>query len=84
MWCHADLHTSGDSPVMETGVADSDGRQTPAPLRDGPRFGGAGVTETLPTGAAVVLGVVGLELFCTLVALLHHSEDKVSACSQSQ
>lgn len=62
--------TGRDLPVVEAGVTDPHGGQAPAPLWDRPRLGGAGIAEALPAGAAVVLGVVGLELFATFVASL--------------
>lgn len=59
---------------METGVADSDRCEAPAPLRDRPGFRGAGITEALSTGTTVVLGVVGLELSPTFMTFLRHTE----------
>lgn len=55
---------------METLVTDSDRLQAPPPLGDRPAFRGAGVAETFSTGAAVMLGVVGLELLPTFMAFL--------------
>lgn len=58
---------------METRVAHSDRREAPAPLGDRTGFGGAGVTETLSTGPAVVLGVVGLKVFLAFMTLLQQT-----------
>ena len=66
--------TGWDFPVVETGVADPHRCEAPASLWDGPGFWGAGVAEALPAGTAVVLGVVGLELFCTFMAFLHRTQ----------
>lgn len=71
---HEEEFTSGDAPVVETGVADSDRCKAPTPLRDRPGFCGAGITEALSTGTTVVLGVIGLELFPTFVTFLQHTE----------
>ena len=63
--------TGGDASVVEAGITDPHRGQAPAPLRDRSGLGGAGVTEALPAGPAVVLGVVGLELLRARVACLH-------------
>lgn len=66
------LHTSWNSPVVETCIADSHRREAPAPLGDRPGFGGAGVAEALAARTAVVLGVVGLKFLSTFMAFLRH------------
>lgn len=62
--------TCGWSSPFEAEVTDSDGGKTPAPLRDGRHFGRASVAVALPTGTAVMLGVVVLEDCATLMAQL--------------
>lgn len=59
---------------METHVADSDRGETPAPLGDRAGLGGAGVTEAVSAGSAVVLGVVGPELVSTFMAILRWAQ----------
>lgn len=71
---HEEEFTSWDAPVVETGVADTDRCEAPAPLRDRPGFCGAGITEALSAGTTVVLGVIGLELFPAFVTFLQHTE----------
>lgn len=61
---------------MKTSIADPDRREPPAPLRDRPGFGRAGVTETLSAGAAVVLGVIRLKLLPTFVTILEPVKKK--------
>lgn len=60
---------------MKAGVADSNRSEAPAPLRDRPGFGGAGITEAFSAGTAVVLGVVGLELLPAFMAFLRFLEE---------
>lgn len=58
------------SSLLKADVTDSDGGETPASLRDRHSSGGAAITESLPTGTAVVLSVVILEDCMTLMAHL--------------
>lgn len=67
--------TGWNLPVVEAGVAHSNGSEAPAPLRHRPRFGGAGITETFSAGTTVVLGVVGLELLAAFMAFLQFLEE---------
>ena len=71
--------TGGDASVVEARVTDPHRGQAPAPLGDRPALGGAGVTEALPAGPAVVLGVVGLERLRARMARLHdaHGHSKI-------
>lgn len=62
--------TSWNFPVVEAGIADPNGGETPAPLWDWPGLWGAGITESLSAGTTVVLGVIGLKLFPTFMTLL--------------
>lgn len=64
------MRTCVGSSLLKAAVTDSDRGRTPASLRDRRSFRRAAVTETLPAGTAVMLGVIILEDCVTLVAHL--------------
>lgn len=70
--------------LLKADITHSDRGKTPASLGDGCSFGRAAITEALPAGTAVMLGVVILEDCVTLVAHLAWEKNNHSPCCIEQ
>lgn len=66
--------------LLEADITHSDRAKTPASLRDGRSLRRAAITEALPTGTAVMFGIVVLEHCVTLMAYLVRKKKNKQTC----